>query len=363
MSYILVRMKKKKQSRWIDAIWTTALSVAIGFSFYFLFGKAIFEMFLSQINEADILTSYYSVENRSLDVMASDDEIVLFNTDGEKSRVAIAEAIKKISDCSPKKIGVDMIFSPSSSVDASVDSVLENTLASLPNVVLAARIVEHNGKYGLEHSFFTVKRGLVYGAVNMDNLCTYTAAYRVNGERYATFSAQLADAVSEKKRTAVNFSNKMFTVVPISDTIVPEDFKDKIVLVGDLNDLRDTHDIGFPICGSRRVAGTMLTAYAVSSLVHDDWIVKVPEWINLFIGLVLTYLATVLCYRIKDRWKLGDLAERIIQIIQFILLLFIGYMVFTCFGISVNVLYAAAGIALMGLSIDLLDTIKRKKDD
>lgn len=356
MYCIFIGMKKNKHNRWIDAIWTTALSVAIGVSFYFLFGRIVFETFLSQLSETDVLASYYAVENHSSDIMGSDEQVVLFNTDGEKSRAAIAEAIGKIGDCAPLAIGVDIIFSEASGVGAKEDSLLEHTLSSQVNLVMAARVVGDS----VEHSFFTLRNGLQYGAVNMDNLCNYVPSYKVNGTEIPSFSSAVSGVNLNKKRVAVNYSNKMFNIVNISEEIVPEDFNDKFVLVGDLGDLRDTHDLSFPVCGSRRVAGTTLTAYAVSSLLNREWIVKTPDWINVSIGLLITYFATVLCYRIKGKYGFGDFAERVIQIIQFIVLLFLGYLVFTCFGVSVNILYAAVGIALMGLSIDLLDAIQRK---
>lgn len=354
-------MKKKNFKRWTDAIWTTILSGAIGLLFYFTFGKVIFEMFVSSTNESDILTYYYSIENSSSERVGSDENIVLFDISGEKSRLAIAQAIKKISDCTPQKIGIDVIFSQASETDYSVDSMLEATIASLPNVVMASRIVKGNdGQYGIEHSFFTVNRQLKHGAANMDNLCTYTPKYGVNGTEITSFSAETTGVIPTNKRIAVNFSNKQFTTVHISEDIVEEDFNGKIVLVGDLNDLRDTHDTGFPISGSRRISGTVLAAYAVSSLINDTWIVKIPNWMNIVMGILTTFLFTVLCYWIKDKWRLGDLAERIIQMVQFIVLTLIGYVVFTASAMSINLIYAMIGVALMGISIDLLDWIKKK---
>lgn len=355
-------IRKITYGKWTDSITITVISAFIGLIFYLACGRTLFEMFISNTQESDVLTYYYCIENRNSSMADFDTNIVLFDISGEKSRVEIANAIKKISRFNPKAIGIDIIFSEASEVNFQADSILKSTLGSLPAVVMACRAVRDGnaGTYQLEHSFFTEPENLNYGLVNANNISGYESSYPINGTQLPAFTSVLTGIDGVKKNKAVNFCNRQFEIIHISEEILPADIEQKIVLVGDLKDLRDMHDSGFPVNGSQRIAGNIINAFTISSLIHNNWITKAPIWLSLVIGIIATYLSTVLFFWLKQRFLLGSLAERLIQITEFIIVTFLGYLLFTLFSFSVNIIFSLIGVALMGLSMDILEFAGKK---
>lgn len=141
---------------------------------------------------------------------------------------------------------------------------------------------------------------------------------------------------------SVGYSHKKYSAVDIMDSfdalkagkkpvINPEEFKDKIVLIGanvpagtGLNDNKNT-----PVAINH--PGVDIQATAIDNIIHNDYMKIVPNWIN----ILLTLVGMILVYgfiRIFDLFK--SISSTIIIIASYIFISTICYY----FGVVINVL-------------------------
>ena len=157
----------------------------------------------------------------------------------------------------------------------------------------------------------------------------------------------------------VNYFDKEFFTTGISQPLLPDDIRGRFVLVGDLKDLRDTHDMPFRIGGTHRVPGTVLLAHTLSTILHDTWVVKLaPVW-GAAAAFVLTFLFTYFCYAVRESRRLhprwANFIESAARILLIVLLMLAGYCLFSKYGVVLNLVYTMFALALTGFAADIVE--------
>ena len=255
-------------SRLLRSLAGTCISLALCFLLYTVLDVNVLDHLAPQDDEADVINYFYSIENRGPDTEAYscfyDDRIVLFDLEGEKSRAAIAEAIERIDACAPAAILLDVIFPAAATTDTAEDRRLRNAVTEARNLYAACRLTDGE----TERSFFVTDGNIPEGLVN--RLTYFRPAETEQGDTipYLPYLATGTTGTPDPYRT-VNYFDKEFFTTGISQPLLPDDIRGRFVLVGDLKDLRDTHDMPFRIGGTHRVPGTVLLAHTLSTILHD----------------------------------------------------------------------------------------------
>ncbi len=347
--------------RALAAAGVTVISALLGYVGFFLFDVSLLGGSLSKRDsEADVVHFFYSIENQRTDRIDVDPRVVILDVSGCENVAAIAGAIARAAACSPRMIGLDIIFKKTPSVDPAQYDSLSRVMASLPNVVTACRIVPRTDGYSVEHSFYTLPLGIPYGAAN-GTLGGFRSLYRLENDTLPSLAALLGGGQLPPKRVYTNFKNRHFrTLSATEDSLTEADLGGKTVLVGDVEDLRDFEDMPFRLNGSHRAPGVKVLAYGVSTVLSGDWVRKMPDGWCLLIAFVLNWLF-VLGARALNGRKYGSLLTRLGQVALILLLWFGGYWVFSAGGYVINLVYTMVGVGIAGLSMELYDVIFSRK--
>lgn len=344
----------------LAALWITLISALLCYVGYFVFDVSLLGGSLSKRDrEADVVNFFYSIENGRQGPIPGDEQVVVFDISECDDPASIAGAVARMAACSPRAVGLDIIFRRTPSVDPAQYDSLERVLRDVPGLVSACRIVAREGEYSVERSFFAESLGVPCGAAN-SALSGFSPRYVVGADTIPSLALLLSGVeLPGLKRRYVNYKNRYFPVVGASEPFADADFRGKTVLVGDVRDLRDFHDLPFELNGSRRVAGVMLLAHGVSTLQRGDWVRKVPDAGCIAIALAVCWLFALGCRRMASL-RYAPLLTRLGQVALILLLWFVGYWIFVGADRVVNLVYTMLGVALTGLSMELYELLEHK---
>lgn len=280
-----------------------------------------------------------------------DSELVIVDLDGCSSRAEIAATINDINSCSPKSLAVDVIFGKASSVSPREDSLLVDALADSPNLILAQRIA---GK-GVERSFFADVLECTEGDVTLGNgiVRCIPAAWEMDGERIPSFISRISAMMGRRSvedNELVNYSLETLPAVPAKAVIQSQDYiKGKMILLGDMGDLRDLHDTPVVFDGEARTSGLNIIALSLNTLRPGNGFRNAPMWIEIFLGIILTYLFCSLVVSPFRRLGIDDVWVVGVQVVALIVLLSLSYFLFWVFHLNVSLCYWFIGIGLADL--------------
>lgn len=374
-------MQINRKTLWLRSAIVAVLSVFFCWIFYYILDVNILDYLSKQDNEEDVTTYFYSIENRRPEDVRYkaffDDRIVIFDLAGTSSRGEIADIIHRIEEAGPQALVLDIIFAAAVNTDPESDAALKSAVKAYDNIYTACRLTDA----GLEQSFFddeSVRSGLA-------NRNSYYRPYEIAGRDTLWYMPYLVagEKGEPDPRRTVNYFDKYFRTVKAGGEIRPSDIEGRIVLMGDLSDLRDTHDLSFRVAGQRRASGTVLMAYALSTIIHDTWVVKARNITGIAVALVLTLFFTFFCYWIRfvkscdagsprpDDGKkridsrLAGFIEGGARILLIVLLLFAAYLIFSQYKLIVNLVYSMIALALSGFAMDLVqlwDVFKERRE-
>lgn len=340
----------------------TLLSLGLTYAFYIVLDFNVFDYLSEQDNEADVVNLFYRIGNSSDThhrAAPYEADVVIFDLEGETSRSHIAYALAQINALGPRRIVVDVIFPEAATIPpAETDSLCRVVAACGPTLVTACRV---NDDGGVEHSFYTDSLDVACGAANNSLFYCRPEVGAPDGKMLPALAYLATDARLERSTDRyVNFRDRTFDILKFADlaTLRAGDIAGKIVIVGDLKDRRDHKDLAFPVGGSTRVAGVVILAHTVATILGEDWIVRSPDGVGWTVAAVLTLLFVALCYRIGDSVRpiaACSLVIRGLRLLTVVLLLLAAYLIFAWFGVIVNLVYAMLAIAMSGFALDALD--------
>jgi CHASE2 domain-containing sensor protein len=267
-----------------------------------------------------------------------------------KSRRKIADVIQKIASAKPKTIILDILFPNNSETGAGDDQYLSETIAACPAVYTAVRIADQR----IERSFFAKQSNEKEGLINDNShFCPY-AVFENDTLAYMEYAVSGVNGKPDLNRL-INYSDREFDILTDNDSLFAEAIDGQIVIVGDLEDWRDMHDLPFRINAQWRAPGTTLLAYRLSTVLNNNWVIRLPQYISWFIALILTFVFALFCDWLKTKLS-NDALRNLIQLavwtILIISLLLISYIIFSQCGKIISPVYAGSALSLTGFARD-----------
>lgn len=225
----------------------------------------------------DYLRHYYDFVNyapEGTSYVRQVDSIVIINTHDSAfgSRDGFARLLDSLAILSPKAVGIDQIFPETGESAQSVDDALRAAVERFPHPLVTA--CRHHGADSLEHSFFTILSGVDYGIVNAPSFYAFAPADSVKGrpvERMVVTLARKAGySVDETDLPVINYSHRSFRSLSKWEDINASTVNDRIVLIGDVDEAKDSYDVPFRINGKYQASGVCLNAYQLFSLIWPE---------------------------------------------------------------------------------------------
>lgn len=318
-----------------------------------------------------------------------DDKIVLVNI-GNLSRAGIALQISNLNRFNPRIIGIDAFFLQEK--DAHGDSLLEQSLAGCPGLVMVSKLEgydEKNDRYRSQgHSLGRFGRHAYTGYANMpedekgsfrtirifrpralymqDTVISFAVriAQLYNSTSAARFLERTNDAevINYRGNTSKFYALDAAQVLDASADL--SFIKDKIVLMGYMgNSFAESSmdDIFFTPLNERYAGrtfpdmyGIVIHANIVSMILNGTYIDQMAEYISLIIAWLLTYMNALVLIVIKKNLKdwFGGLTKLILTS-QALANLLLGLYIFNSFSYKINLTLALVAVFLVPTSIDI----------
>ena len=348
-----------------EALQINLITLAVVALFYFC-SPFLFSILSTNQDDVWLLSKYVSMRNNH-DSPKYCDDILICDISGVATRDSIVSILETLHSYSPAAVGCDIIFPKTSLNDSITDAALARAVASFPAIAMAVRpVYDATGNVvNIEESFFDAK---YKGDVTVYPSGKYF--FSGNNIPYISFPCMLAQLVKgeivyPEKEHSLNYANRYFKVKTI-DGLSKDDVEGKVVLVGDINDLRDYVDLEFSVSDQHygrtqaavnRISGILLHAYATAAILEEDWIIIIPGWISLLVGFVASFGLSILIryWRLK-RWKLAYL--KVLQYVFILFMIWVCFPIYMNFNIIFNPLYFTIAIAMYDYSYALLDIVK-----
>lgn len=273
---------------------------------------SIFDPVNAAFDDFSMTDVFFEIQSNGQPVL--DNDIVIVDMTDLKTRDEIAEAITDIKSCNPKVLGIDLIFErPSYDQvdDVALVSAIENSDCQQ---VFSCKLRDYNPDKGAFnnclYSFFNQEDNYVWGYTNYNQK-------RIGGVTRKTSQTQkLNDSIvysfpyllacyykgMQPKEEIVNerdiiYANVKFNTLKSSDILQhEEELKDKLVLLGTMNEEADTH---FSPLG--KISGVQVIAYSILSYIKHGKITMMSRWTSLLLAFILCYIAAWMGYRIQKR--------------------------------------------------------------
>lgn len=298
-----------------------------------------------------------------------DDRIVIVNI-GRGDRQDIAEGLSLLSLCGPKAVGVDINFAEPRGEDDQflIDALNSNDFVVMP---LGVTALKENGIFKVTEKpfFYDECPRLHYGVVNLPmnsakgTVREYAVDFKTDEGVIPSFVAMLAESMDpsavkklkeRKSETGVTeFHSREYLTVNLDEIEEhAEDFADKIVMIGALEDSSDMH--ATPV--KSYVAGIMLHAYALSTVLDGIWYKKLPKMLDYIIAIGLCLGLMLFSYGFKNNLK--GIFLRFIQGILCFLAVRIGYALFVDHNIIIDISFTLMIIAFGFLAADIWNGVE-----
>ncbi len=355
-----------------DALKANLLTLAV-FALLYIFCNSLFTFFSTGKDDTWLLSKYVTLKNSGRSPVY-EDNILICSIAGINSRDSIASVIERLESYNPLAVGCDIIFSRASGIDSLHNMHLKRAVEGSGRTVVAQRpVLDGLGRLiSVEESIF---EGVEGGDITVSADGSHTRETVIDGRRFVNFASLVAETAYDNieypsRVHYINYTNRYIPVMGI-DEIMPQDVEGKTVLLGDTEDLRDYVDLDFAVTDHRysdimgtvkRVPGVFLHAYAIASIINDDWVVAVPKWISLLFGFIASFFLCLL----GKYWSYRGIPRcffKCVHLAVFTFMIWVCYPLYLWFDIIVSPLYFTIGVAMSDFSsagLDMLGYLKNK---
>jgi len=259
----------------------------------------------------------------------------------------------------PTLIGVDVLFQGEKDEDE--DFALTQAVRGLKSpIVFSCKLLNYDDAEmqftDIIEPYFIKDINVALGYTNItDNMekatiRELTLEQQCNGKRTLSFPARIYEVLgynikSYPQSLTINYLSMIFPKVNAIDVKENDKLiKDKIVLVGDLKDESDMH-----LTPIGKLSGLNLQAYSLLTLLTHKTPHIVPKIINWILCFILCYIFTAILFFVDKRLsskeskfkiflKESKLPNKVIPIIWFALISFIGFLAFSFYGIYFDII-------------------------
>ncbi len=229
-----------------------------------------------------------------------------------------------------------------------------------------------NGKRELA---FSVRMAMMYDSVTTEKFLARNKEEELINFRGNIEVRQLRINSLKNDETATTNFGTMFYVVDydevLNETVSPELFKDKIVILGYLGDY-----VGDPAwedkfftplnkkIGGRAnpdMFGPVVHANAVAMVLNQDYVDEIEEWQQFAIAFVLCFLTVVLFIYVDEKLPIWyDALSVIIQLAQIAIIMFVIIYAFAKLSLKLDLSITLAATALVGPCYDILKSLQNE---
>ncbi|WP_295727807.1 CHASE2 domain-containing protein [uncultured Muribaculum sp.] len=299
------------------------------------------------------INDFYNMAADGRAVRTLDSDIVIIDIT-ECDRLGTAQVLDFISECSPRAVGIDIVFkSPSEN-----DSLLIAALQSLPQGVLAETVSAGNndGRIHFNYEEISFLRdslphyngGIVNLPTKSENspVREFSPQFLMSDDSIALSfaSAVVRLAYPERWKGLVNRGNKDEVINYVSRSYLiftPEEMvanadelTNKIVLVGAMHEVNDMHST--PV--KRRMSGVEIHAHSISTILNNSYYYKLPDSVNWIIAFILAFVVIFSSLAFPLAGK--GLILRILQISLLYIIIRVGYTFFVDHSVIMNFSYS-----------------------
>ncbi len=324
-------------------------------------------------------SDFYALTANDADAMSIDTTVTIIALDN-CTRAQMGHAIAFADTAGASVIGIDMIFSPPTGL--SCDSIIQ-AIDTARNIVLPIVLTdpdENNRFTAAEVSYFDslLETEHDYGAVNIngDNDGSTTRFFKdafelSNGEHITSLAAVLAEKHKpgsfrtllnrDNDMEMINFSNRVFNILtPEEMRLHPELLKDRIVLMGCVNNPADMHRN--PLVN--KMPGIIIHANIIATIIDEAYIDRSGVPVNLAVAFATCFaLLFTRCYFHKKKWC--PMVVRIVQIILIVSVLNIGSIAYAhwhySFDFALTIIVSLLGLVVMDILNWPYNTIRNKR--
>lgn len=300
-----------------------------------------------------------AIAKESSDVQS---DLVLVDVAGIETRGELATLFNEMADAEPRAVVLDMIFAPLSMADSAQDHQLVSALQRFPRLILASHC--HSDMQGThqERSFFVDSLpNAVEGEAWLPGSVVRTFSPIIEESGRPSLAYQVAEALelnvtaTTEEQSICYLPVSVFTWTPSKESLNMEYLKDKVVMIGDVQDLRDFHNVPLLTQTNGRMAGVMIHLASVLTMAAERPIHHMPKWLNVLIELVLLWLLCLLfCSWTHglDNWY-----QAITAFVMSALLMGVGACIFVNGHCIVSMLIFLVGCPLAGFAKDVADKV------
>ena len=350
-----------------------------------VFGITILAILLARFVVYDLMSlSVFAPMEKATDFQMSDiyqsiseskaihqlsEDITIVNIDGY-SRTDVLDAVNLISEYSPAAIGLDVFFP----IPEQDNSYLLATLSSIPNLVCAGmfeRDIDTTSFHHIRKSFYEDSIDVTFGYANLNassnrDVIRQFVPYvlTANNDTLLSMPAQLAKICYPLryktmlsrggKPETIAFESIEFPILSIENVLSGNVdntlLSNRIVLIGDKDSFYDSylsplHDT---------LSGIALHAYALQTILSNNYINTSPTWLNWLIAIFLCVLFTICNLVAKYQMSnLGNLFMRLLQFAMIYILIVIGSIYFATHHNYIDFSPTILIIGFSSLSFDL----------
>lgn len=298
------------------------------------------------------------------------------------NRTDIGQTIYDIESFNPKVLGVDCCFD-NYGEDIEGNALIVEVAEKYKNIVWSQKMLDYSGVDSIGwtrtiHSFFAEFTDITEGTTNMPRALydsmkrTMPIRERYQGKYCPSFVSQVVNKYAGKDITKgikgdikINFSPIRFRVLSPQEVCNhPEMIENQIVLFGSMYEDVDMHwtPVG-------KIAGVVLLAYSVQTLVYGTVISEIPTWLFGIISFLIVFLTQMWQSEYIDRTnKSNNLFVKhilgstyiinILITVVTLILVGISFFVFKLYNVSFNMAWALSAIALLSTSRNMYSAIK-----
>lgn len=374
--------------------------IAVFCSFLFLLlGKQTVGTLIG-VNENFYLKYFYDIVNSgNLGDDAIPESLTIIDVRNYSNRRDLAYILEKVYSFSPQIIGLDVHFKNNPDIKSSTNDSLISVFQKVwKKTVVACSYKSERGRVCIDYPFFKGCKGLENVIYTSSLVQGFYGKYLIKDtiNNLPRFSYEIAkrskiELQNDLEGMHVNYSKKNLDAITLDDTldIRESNIKDKIVLIGNMAELKDLTRLPFKFGGKKDISGIEDHAYSLISLLNFDrensksysrrfeGLRDISPFANLLFVVLFTLIYCIICSFVNKRIRNSVEKARLVPNVKNKLvscicvlsqpIIFVAYEIFIvllCFfiitfmaSIIPDLFLAMVSIALVSVSLEVTNII------
>lgn len=251
---------------------------------------------------------YFSAHSNEMVPVYDGMSVVLVDVSSCKTRGEVADVIERINAAEPRLVALDIIFPEAVSSNEEEDRHLVEALDNVENLVLACELRPvSDSEYVLKRSFFADMIDAEDGVVSFPGkvIRSWCPLVVANGDTIPSFSKVIADRLSIPVPSTCDGQLIDYAIVDTMKLEADEEWsadflEGQVVLVGDVNDLRDTYQVPVTLKTSVRKSGVLIHKQILHTCFSQNYFKKVDQWLVYVVSILLLLIFAIVFIPVID---------------------------------------------------------------